>query len=77
MSLDPRLSAILACPKDHGFLYDLGDALYNPRLRLRYPVRDGIPVMLINEASELDDSAHAAVMAQVERDRSPKTLNAA
>ena len=49
MALDPRLVAVLACPVDKGPLYYLGDegGLYNPRLRRRYLVRDGIPVMLL------------------------------
>ena len=53
MSLDPRLLAVLACPEDKGPLYYLGDdgGLYNPRLHRRYEVRDGIPVMLIDELS--------------------------
>jgi len=76
VTLDPRLSAILACPKDHQSLYDLGESLYNPRLRLRYPVREGIPVMLISEATELDDAAHLQLMSQIERDRPPQTLHA-
>ena len=52
MSLDPRLLAVLACPVDKGPLYYLGDdqGLYNPRLRRRYVVREGIPVMLPDEA---------------------------
>lgn len=55
MSLDPRLLAVLACPVDKGPLYYLGDdqGLYNPRLRRRYVVREGIPVMLPDEAVEV------------------------
>jgi len=50
--LDPRLLAVLACPQDKGPLYYLGDdnGLYNPRLKIKYLVRDGIPVMLVDEA---------------------------
>ena len=49
MSLDPRLLAVLACPQDKGPLYYLGDdnGLYNPRLKIKYLVREGIPVMLV------------------------------
>ena len=56
MALDPALLAILACPEDKGALYYLeSDAvLYNPRLGRTYPVRDGIPVMLVEEATSLD-----------------------
>ena len=55
MSLDPRLLAVLACPVDKGPLYYLGDdqGLYNPRLRRRYVVREGIPVMLPDEAVDV------------------------
>jgi len=56
MSLDPRLLAVLACPVDKGPLYYLGDeqGLYNPRLRRRYVVREGIPVMLPDEALQVE-----------------------
>ena len=55
MALDPRLLAVLACPVDKGPLYYLGDdgGLYNPRLRRRYVVSNGIPVMLPDEAVEV------------------------
>lgn len=66
-TLDPRLLAVLACPQDKGPLYYLGDdgGLYNPRLHRRYRVRDGIPVMLIDEAETVDDATHDAIMARV------------
>ena len=56
MALDPRLLAKLACPVDKGPLYYLGDegGLYNPRLHRRYVVREGIPVMLEDEARRLE-----------------------
>ena len=67
MALDPRLLSVLACPQDKGPLYYLGDAdgLYNPRLHRRYEIRDGIPVMLIEEAVAVDDSEHTAIMSRV------------
>ena len=67
MALDPRLLAVLACPEDKGPLYYLGDAdgLYNPRLRRRYEIREGIPVMLIDEAVAVDDAEHQAIMSRV------------
>ena len=63
MALDPRLVAVLACPVDKGPLYYLGDegGLYNPRLRRRYLVRDGIPVMLPDEAEIVADAEAAAL----------------
>ena len=49
---------ILACPEDKGpLLYGTdGDAeiLYNPRLSRVYDVKDGIPVLLIDEARTVD-----------------------
>ena len=68
MALSPRLLEILACPEDKGPLYYLADeqALYNPRLTRRYEVRDGIPVMLIDEATTVDAAEHARIMDKVE-----------
>lgn len=68
MSLDPKLLEILACPDDKGPLYYFDDeqALYNPRLKRRYDIRDDIPVMLIDEATTVDDAEHDRLMARVE-----------
>lgn len=67
MALDPRLLAILACPEDKGPLLYLQDegALYNPRLKRRYDVRDDIPVMLVDEATQVDAAEHDRIMAKV------------
>ena len=56
MSLDPVLLEILACPEDKGPLYyfDDEDVLLNPRLSRTYRIDDGIPVMLIDEARQMD-----------------------
>ena len=66
--LDPRLLEILACPEDKGPLLYFADEqrLYNPRLQRSYEVRDGIPVMLIEEASAVDDAEHARLLAKAE-----------
>ena len=68
MALDPQLLEILACPEDKGPLYYLEDeqALYNPRLKRRYEVRDDIPIMLIDEAVAVEESEHERIMAKVE-----------
>ena len=68
MALDPQLLEILACPEDKGPLYYLADedALYNPRLKRRYDVRDDIPVMLIDEATTVEDAEHERILAKVE-----------
>lgn len=67
-TLDPRLLAILACPEDKGPLLYFADedALYNPRLQRRYVVRDGIPVMLIDEAESVSDDEHRRLTGKAE-----------
>ncbi|HWD24880.1 MAG TPA: Trm112 family protein [Acidimicrobiales bacterium] len=60
MPLDALLIEILVDPEDKQSLYYFADeeVLYNPRLRRRYEVRDGIPILLISEATEVDDEEH-------------------
>ena len=67
MSLEPALLAILACPEDKGPLYYVEDegVLFNPRLGRTYEVRDDIPVMLVEEAHDLDDTEAARLTALV------------
>ncbi len=52
MPLSKELLEILACPKCKGdiFLTDSGDGLVCKACRLIYPIKDDIPVMLIDEA---------------------------
>ena len=66
MALDPQLLEILACPQDKGPLLYFADedALYNPRLRRRYRVQEGIPVMLIDEAETVSDAEHDRLVAK-------------
>ena len=68
MSIDPTLLEILVCPDDKGPLHYLEpeQVLFNPRLRRTYEVRDGIPVMLIDEATDLDDAEFERLTALVE-----------
>ncbi len=78
MVLDPQLLEILACPEDKGPLYYLDDeaSLYNPRLRRRYDVRDDIPIMLIDEATSVDDDEHRRIMDRVEAESIRPTFSA-
>ena len=78
MSLDPRLLEILACPQDKGPLYYLADenALYNPRLQLRYDVRDDIPIMLVDEATTVTSDEHARIMGKIEAEGLSPTFSA-
>ena len=68
MALEAQLLEILACPEDKGPLLYLADedALYNPRLKRRYAVRDDIPIMLIDEAETVSDEEHARILAKAE-----------
>lgn len=48
--IDAGLLEILACPVDHAPVREAGERLVCTGCGRRYPVRDGIPVMLIDEA---------------------------
>jgi uncharacterized protein YbaR (Trm112 family) len=54
--IEPSLLEILACPKCHAPLREEADATElactDPECGLVYPVRDGIPVLLIDEAAK-------------------------
>lgn len=78
MALDPKLLEILACPEDKGPLLYFEDesALYNPRLKRRYAVRDDIPIMLIDEAEGVDDSEHARLLKKAETEGITPTFEA-
>jgi uncharacterized protein YbaR (Trm112 family) len=55
-ALDPRLLEILVCPQTKGPLVYDRDAgeLISPKAGLAYPIRDGIPIMLPEEARAID-----------------------
>jgi hypothetical protein len=54
VSLDPELLEILVCPNDRGELdyLEAEQVLVCRSCGYRYPIRDGIPVMLIDEAEK-------------------------
>jgi uncharacterized protein YbaR (Trm112 family) len=54
--VDPKLLEILVCPLTKGPLrYDAEhQELISDRAGLAYPIRDGIPIMLVDEARQLD-----------------------
>lgn len=56
MNLDPALLDILACPACHGTLHvdDAASELVCTSCGLAYPVRDDIPVLLVDEARAPD-----------------------
>lgn len=78
MALDSQLLEILACPDDKGPLLYFEDegALYNPRLKRRYAIRDDIPIMLVDEAETVSDAEHARLVAKAEADGIHPTFDA-
>ncbi len=59
MGVDPKLLEILVCPLSKGPLrYDRDrQELISDQAGLAYPIRDGIPIMLVDEARRIDDDA--------------------
>jgi uncharacterized protein YbaR (Trm112 family) len=70
MALDTNLLEILACPEDKGPLLYFEDeqVLFNPRLARTYRIDDDIPVMLIDEATQVDDAEAARLAAKAASD---------
>ncbi|HUY29733.1 MAG TPA: Trm112 family protein [Acidimicrobiales bacterium] len=68
MPLDPLLVEILVCPEDKQPLWYLEDesSLVNLRLRRRYRIADGIPVLLVDECEALDDAEVARLEAKLD-----------
>lgn len=62
--IDPGLMEILVCPESHARLIQVGDWLYStdPATRRRYPVRDGIPIMLIEESEVVEEAEFQRVV---------------
>lgn len=73
MNPDDPLLQILACPLDKGPLHlvapddsagaqETAEALYNPRLRRRYPIVDGIPQLLPASGEQVSDDEHEELL---------------
>jgi len=56
MAIDKELLDILACPQCKGDIYltENGDGLICDACKLKYEIRDDIPIMLIDEAIRLE-----------------------
>ncbi|NLX22323.1 MAG: hypothetical protein GXY55_11750 [Phycisphaerae bacterium] len=67
-TLDPELLKILVCPETHAPLVQVGDWLYSTDAgtRRRYPIRDEIPIMLIDESEVVDEAAFNRVMQEIQ-----------
>jgi len=78
MALDPQLLEILACPDDKGPLLYFADedALYNPRLKRRYSIKDDIPIMLIDESEIVSAAEHKRLVAKADTDGITPTFEA-
>lgn len=57
MALSIDLLKVLACPRCKGAVESFhdGTAIICPECRLKYPVRDSIPVMLVDEAEQMGE----------------------
>ena len=55
-TIDPKLLEFLVCPLTKGpLIYDaVAQELISEQAGLAYPIRDGIPIMLVDEARPLD-----------------------
>ncbi|MGI5460864.1 Trm112 family protein [Streptomyces sp. CA-249302] len=79
MNHDDPLLQILACPLDKGPLHlvaqeekesvqepsPTAEVLYNPRLRRRYPIADGIPQLLPVSGEQVTDDEHERLMRMI------------
>jgi uncharacterized protein len=65
IDVDPKLLEILVCPLTKGPLrYDrAAQELISDEAGLAYPIRDGIPIMLVDEARPLSEDERAAAKA--------------
>ena len=56
--LDPRLLELLVCPVTKGpLIYDeAAQELISQKARLAYPIKNGVPLMTVDAARQLDDS---------------------
>ncbi|OGQ50488.1 MAG: hypothetical protein A3I09_01125 [Deltaproteobacteria bacterium RIFCSPLOWO2_02_FULL_47_10] len=56
--MDKKLPEILVCPQCRGSLISASGALVCKACQLKYPIRDGIPIMLVDEAASLKGNRH-------------------
>jgi uncharacterized protein YbaR (Trm112 family) len=76
MSLYAKLLQILACPQDKGrlFYFSADGFLYNPRLQRKYNIVEGIPVMLIDEATSVDAAEHEGLVQRIAQEHIAPTF---
>ncbi len=68
--IDPKLMEILVCPESKAPLIREGDWLYSTdsATRRRYPIREGIPIMLIDESEVVSEEEHRRIVAQSDKE---------
>ncbi|MFE0189556.1 Trm112 family protein [Streptomyces sp. NPDC058989] len=73
MKPDDPLLQILVCPLDKGPLSLLtpDGILYNPRLRRRYPILDGIPQLLPSSGEQVTDAEHDRLLRRLAEQGAP------
>ena len=76
MSLDAKLLQILACLQDKGplFYFSSDGFLYNPRLQRKYNIVEGIPVMLIDEATSVEAAEHDGLLQRIAQEHIAPTF---
>jgi len=64
--VDEELMKIMVCPISHAPLVQVGDWLYStdPKTRRKYPVRDSIPIMLVDESQVAQQDEFDKIMGQ-------------
>ncbi len=67
--IDDELLRIMVCPVAHAPLVQVGDWLYStdPQTRRNYPIRDGIPIMLVEEAQVAEPEEFERAMTEANR----------
>jgi len=71
--IDAELLRIMVCPVSHAPLVQVGDWLYStdPTTRRKYPIRDAIPIMLIDESEFADQAEFDRVIAEAKQRPTP------
>ena len=67
--IDSALLEIMVCPVTHAPLIQHGDWLYSTdrETRYKYPIRDGIPIMLVDKSEVADPDEFERVMVDTDR----------
>ena len=76
-SVSTELLSILVCPATKAPVIQVDDWIYSTdrATRRRYPIRDGIPIMLIDESEVVPEAEFDRVMAQIRQTDSPAGLD--